>query len=245
MGKNGLSWMAYVVVAAIASFSVPSFAGTTIKIETNSGTQSVDVVADSAVALESAEPFSEIFVANPEIADISSITGTTFYILGRSPGRTTLMLTRNDSSIISSIDIRVSPDTTELQRRLDDVLPNEEITVLSANNGLVLTGSVSGPEAVSRALEVAGHYAKGKVSNLLNVRVQESPPEPTPIPEPAKAEPPVEIVDPALVEAQIREILPEEAVSVRDVGGTIVLSGNVSSQERAQQAMQIAQLLAG
>ncbi|WP_170474147.1 pilus assembly protein N-terminal domain-containing protein [Ruegeria arenilitoris] len=243
--KNGLSWIVYIAVATVTLIGAPAFAGATIKIEANAATQTVEVVADGAVAIESAEPFSEVFIANADIADISSITGTSLYILGKNPGRTTLMLTRDDSSIISSIDIRVSPDTTELQRRLSEVLPDEEIKVLSANDGFVLTGSVSGPEVVSRALEVAGHYAQGKISNLLNVRIQEAPPMPEPKPEKVEPEPAVEIVDPAEVEAQIRELLPDELVSVHDLGGTIVLSGKISSQERAQQAVQIAQLLVG
>lgn len=244
MLEKGLGLIAPIAIAALLSISVPAVAGTTIKVEDSATAQVVEVISDSAIALESAEPFGELFIANPEIADISSISGTTLYVLGKQPGRTTLMLIREDRSIISTIDIRVSPDVTELIRRLSDVLPDEEIDVMSANDGLVLSGTVSNPEAVSRALELAGHYAKGKVSNLLNVQPAEKAPEPISTPANVAVEEVVEPVDPALVEAQIREILPDEPVSVHDLAGTIVLSGSVSSNERAQQALQIARLLA-
>lgn len=244
MLEKGLGLIAPIAIAALLSISVPAVAGTTIKVEDSATAQVVEVISDSAIALESAEPFGELFIANPEIADISSISGTTLYVLGKQPGRTTLMLIREDRSIISTIDIRVSPDVTELIRRLSDVLPDEEIDVMSANDGLVLSGTVSNPEAVSRALELAGHYAKGKVSNLLNVQPTEKAPEPISTPANVAVEEVVEPVDPALVEAQIREILPDEPVSVHDLAGTIVLSGSVSSNERAQQALQIARLLA-
>jgi len=185
-----------------------------------------------------------LLIANPDIADISSISGTTLYVLGKQPGRTTLILIRNDNSIISTIDVRVSADVSELTSRLSEVLPDEKIDVLSANDGLVLSGTVSSSEVVSRALEVAGHYAQGRISNLLNVKIAEKAPDPVLAPEPVPAEEVVEPVDPALVEAQIHAILPDELVAVHDLGGTIVLSGNVSSQERAQQAVQIARLVA-
>lgn len=244
MCKKRLGSATLALVAVLLSTSASPAAGTTIMVEKNATTQIVEVVSDGAIALESAESFSELFIANPEVADISSISGTTLYVLGKQPGRTTLMLIRDDNSIISTIDIRVSPDFTELRGRLSDVFPDEEIEVLSANDGLVLSGTVSSQEVVRRALELAGHYAQGKISNLFNVRVQEPAPEPKVEQEPVVVAETVETVDPALVEAQIRTILPDELVAVHDLGGTIVLSGKVSSQERAEQALQIARLVA-
>jgi Flp pilus assembly secretin CpaC len=244
MCKKGRDWTAPAVIAALLSFSVPALASPTIKVEQGETAQTVEVVSDSAVALESVEPFGELFIANPDIADISSISGTTLYVLGKQPGRTTLMLIRDDNSIISTIDIRVSPDVTELTRRLAEVLPGEKIDVLSAKDGMVLSGTVSSAEVVSRALEVAGHYAQGRISNLLSVEVQKTAPEPVVKPETVTVEKEPKSVDPALVQEQIRAILPDEAVNVHEIAGTIVLSGDVSSQERAQQALQIARLVA-
>ncbi|MGA9411019.1 MAG: pilus assembly protein N-terminal domain-containing protein [Roseobacter sp.] len=239
-----MGWIAPAAIAMLLSITLPAFAGITIKVEEGASEQTVEVLSDSAVAIESGEPFAELLIANPDIADISSISGTTLYVLGKQPGRTTLMLIRSDNSIISTIDIRVSPDITELTTRLDEVFPNEEIEVRSANDGLVLSGTVSSPEVVSRALEVAGHYAQGRISNLMNVLVRETPPEPAVVPQPVAAETVIEPVNPMVVQAQIRAILPNEPVTVHDLGGTLVLSGNVSSQESAQQALQIARLVA-
>ncbi len=244
MCEKGLGWIAPALIATLLSINAPAFAEPTIKVEQGTTSQTVEVVSDSAIALESTEPFGELFIANPDIADISSISGTTLYVLGKQPGRTTLMLIREDNSIISTIDIRVSPDVTELTRRLSEVLQGEKIDVLPAKDGIVLSGTVSSTEVVSRALEIAGHYAQGRISNLLNVEVQEETPEPVVMPEPVAVEEEAKLVDPAVVEAQIRTILPDEAITVHEIAGTIVLSGDVSSQERAQQALQIARLVA-
>ena len=244
MTEKKTGWIASAAIAIFVSTALPAFAAITIKVEEGASEQTVEVISDSAVALESGEPFAELLIANPDIADISSISGTTLYVLGKQPGLTTLMLIRNDNSIISTINIRVSPDITELTTRLNEVFPNEEIEVLSANDGLVLSGTVSSAEVVSRALEVAGHYAQGRISNLMNVVTKETPPEPVAAPQPVVVEAVVTPVDPTMVQAQIRAILPNEAVTVHELGGTLVLSGNVSSQESAQQALQIARLVA-
>lgn len=240
MSRKRSDWLVPLATAIGLLFSAPSVADTSIKIEAGLSSKPVEVTSDSAVVLESALPFSELLIANPNIADISTISGTTLYVLGKQPGRTSLMLIGGDGSVMSVVDIRVSPDVSELRLRLREVLPEETIDVLPANDGLVLSGTVSSPEVVGRAVELAGHYAPGKVSNLLSVRPQDVAPKPV---EAAVEETP-KFVDPADVEARIREILPDEAISVHELGGTIVLSGNVSSPERAQQAVQIARLVA-
>lgn len=236
-------WIVPVFLSVTAALTQPVSAGTVIEIEEGTDNQTVEVFSDSAVVVESPVAFGEVFIANPEIADISTISGTTLYVLGKQPGRTTLMLIRADTSIITTLDVRVSPDVTELRNRLSDVLPDEPIQVLLANDGLVLSGTVSSPEAVDRAIELAGHYAQGRVSNLLSVKA--AAPEPEPAPQEVAVAEPEEPVDPALVEAQIRQILPDEPVSVHELSGTLVLSGSVSSAEKAQQAVQIAELVAG
>lgn len=237
-------WKAALALGIFLTLGAPAIAETTVSAGDGAAQETLEVLSDSAVILESAEPFSEIFIANPKIADISTVSASTLYILGKEPGRTTLILIREDASIISTIEVRVAPDVTELKRRLSDVLPDESIEVLPANDGLVLSGTVSSQQAVKRALELATHYAQGRISNLLNVEVQEQAPEPVIEPVAVTVEEP-EPVDPALVEAQIRKILPDEPISVHELGGTVVLSGNVSSPERAKQAVQVARLMAG
>lgn len=235
-----------VISAVISGLAVTAtMAETTIKIEEGAGPQFLQVLVDSAVVLESADPFGEVFIANPSIADISTISGNTLYVLGNQPGRTTLVLINQDTSVMSTIDVRVEPDVSELKGRLSQILPGEEIEVILANDGLVLSGEVSSQETIEKAIELAGHYAEGRVSNLLTLSARKDVAAPVvPQPQPVEIAEPPKTVDPAAVEARIRDILPDELVTVHQIGGSIVLSGNVSSEERAQQALQIARLAA-
>lgn len=244
MANKGLDRAISLSLTALLLTATPMSAAAATAIETSASAKSVQVTSDSAVVLESDAPFSELVIANPQIADISTISGTTLYVLGKQPGRTTLMLIADDGSVMSVIDVRVSPDVTELTRRLSDVLPEENIDVLSANDGIVLSGTVSSSDAARQAIEIAKHYASGKVSNLLRVKMQKPVETPAPAPVPVVEEEVPVIVDPSIVQQQLRAILPDEAISVHELGGTLVLSGNVSSPERAQNAMQIARLAA-
>jgi pilus assembly protein CpaC len=122
-----------------------------------------------AVVVESDVPFAELSIANPAIADISSLSDRTIYVLGKSPGRTTLTLLDATGKLITNVDVRVAPDLSEFKERLKQILPNEKIDVRSANDGIVMSGTVSSSQRLQRALDLAERYAPERVSNLMVV----------------------------------------------------------------------------
>ena len=129
----------------------------------------LEVPMNRAVVVESDVPFAELSIANPGIADISTLSDRTVYILGKAPGRTTLTLLGPDGRLIMNVDVAVTPDVAEFKERLRQILPGERIEVRTANDGIVLSGSVSSTARLDRALELARRYAGDKVSNLMTV----------------------------------------------------------------------------
>lgn len=122
-----------------------------------------------AVVVESDVPFTELSIANPGIADISSLSDRTIYVLGKEPGRTTLTLLGADGRLITNVEVHVTPDIAEFKERLGQILPGENIEVRTANDGIVLSGTVSSIARLDRALELANRYAPDRVSNLMSV----------------------------------------------------------------------------
>ncbi len=122
-----------------------------------------------AVVVESDRPFAELSIANAGIADISSLSDRTIYVLGKSPGLTTLTLLDATGRLITNVDVRVAADVTEFKERLRQILPGEKIEVRTANDGIVLSGTVSSSLRLQRALDLAERYAPERVSNLMNV----------------------------------------------------------------------------
>ena len=134
------------------------------------GTQPIlNVPMNRALVVESDIPFAELSIANPAIADISSLNDRNIYVLGKAPGTTTLTILDAAGELISNVDIRVSPDVSEFKERLRQILPGERIEVRTANDGIVLSGVVSSSSRLQRALELAERYAPERVSNLMAV----------------------------------------------------------------------------
>ncbi|MEL7013582.1 MAG: pilus assembly protein N-terminal domain-containing protein, partial [Pseudomonadota bacterium] len=131
--------------------------------------RSLNVVMNQAVVVESDVPFAELSIANPAIADLSTLSDRSIYVLGKSPGRTTLTILDASGRLITNVDVRVSADVVEFKERLRQILPNERIEVRTANDGIVLSGTVSSTIKMDRALELAQRYAPDRVSNLLSV----------------------------------------------------------------------------
>ncbi|MDF1670979.1 MAG: type II and III secretion system protein family protein [Roseovarius sp.] len=129
----------------------------------------LSVPMNRAIVVESDTPFAELSIANPQIADFSTLSDRTIYVLGKSPGITTLTLLDANGRLITNVNVAVAPDISEFKQRLKQILPGEKIEVRSANDGIVLSGSVSSTPKMQRALDLASRYAPERVSNLMSV----------------------------------------------------------------------------
>ena len=72
--------------------------------------RSLEVPMNRAIVVESDVPFAELSIANPGIADISSLSDRTIYLLGKTPGMTTLTLLDAAGRLITNVDVRVAAD---------------------------------------------------------------------------------------------------------------------------------------
>ncbi len=162
VGLLGFTMTAPMVTSAIAQNAV-------LSVMRGSVSSQIGVSVNRAIIVESDRPFAELSVANPAIANVSALSDRTIYVLGVTPGATTLTMFDQDGRLIANVDVRVTPDVAEFKDRLREILPNEPIEVRTANDGIVLSGRVSGARKVSRAMELAERYAPGRVTNLMMV----------------------------------------------------------------------------
>jgi pilus assembly protein CpaC len=154
---------------AIATVSASAVSAESLRVMRGSQSSALNVPMNRAVVVESDVAFTELSIANPGIADISSLSDRTIYVLGKEPGRTTLTLLGADGRLITNVDVHVTPDIAEFKERLEQILPGERIEVRTANDGIVLSGTVSSIARLDRALELARRYAPDRVSNLMSV----------------------------------------------------------------------------
>ncbi|PYE84984.1 type II and III secretion system protein family protein [Pseudoroseicyclus aestuarii] len=162
--RAGLMGVALCIAAAPGLVQAQS-----LRVLQGNNARPLDVPMNRAVVVESDRPFAELSIANPNIADISSLSDRTIYVLGKTPGRTTLTILGADGNLLSNVDVHVTPDIEEFKERLAQILPGEPIEVRTANDGIVLSGTVSSISRLDRALELAQRYAPESVSNLMSV----------------------------------------------------------------------------
>jgi pilus assembly protein CpaC len=154
---------------ALALAAAPPAAAQTLRVMQGTPSGALNVPMNRAVVVESDRPFAELSIANPGIADISTLSDRSIYVLGKTPGRTTLTILAPDGRLITNVEVHVTPDIAEFKERLQQILPGEPIEVRTANDGIVLSGTVSSLARMDRALELAERYAPRRVSNLMTV----------------------------------------------------------------------------
>ncbi len=144
-------------------------AAETLQVMRGAPSSALNVPMNRGVVVESDTPFTELSIANSTIADISTLSDRTIYVLGKEPGRTTLTVLGADGRLITNVEVHVTPDIAEFKERIQQILPGENIEVRTANNGIVLSGTVSSAARLDRALQLAERYAPERVSNLMSV----------------------------------------------------------------------------
>jgi len=169
MKNAGLFKAALLGLALVFSGFVTELQAENLQVVRNGAARDLNVTMNRAVVVESDVPFAELSIANPSIADFSTLSDRTIYVLGKAPGRTTLTLLDDSGRLITNVEIHVSTDVSEFKERLQQILPNERIEVRTANDGIVLSGGVSSTARMERALSLAQRYAPERVSNLMVV----------------------------------------------------------------------------
>ncbi len=156
-------------VASSPMVAVSNASAESLRVVKKGVASKLNVPMNRAVVVESDVPFAELSIANPAIADISSLSDRTIYVLGKAPGLTTLTLLDASGQLIANVDVHVAADVSEFKERLRQILPGEKIEVRTANDGIVLSGTVSSAQRLQRALDLAERYAPERVSNLMSV----------------------------------------------------------------------------
>jgi len=117
---------------------------------------------------------SDVMLADPAIADVSVIQSSKLYIVGIALGSTNLIALDENGNVLKRLNIHVTMDTTNLQRTMDELFPEEDVKVNAIRGQVILTGSVSTPDVAQSVQNVVGHYMteiEGRVGNADEVLV--------------------------------------------------------------------------
>jgi pilus assembly protein CpaC len=129
----------------------------------------LEVPVNKSQVITADVPIGRAMIGNAEIADVLPISDRSVYVLGKQFGTTSLTIYDRAERVVAVMDVSVGPDVAGLRSQLEQLLPNESVTVQLSNGSVLLTGLVSNPGAASRATELARAFAGDKVINLMSL----------------------------------------------------------------------------
>lgn len=153
-------------LAALPLLAAPALAAASVEAHTG---LALSVPINKSQTLRVPRPFARLAVGNPAIADVSPVTTSVAYLLGKQIGTTNLTLYDRAGGVIAVVDVTVSPDAMGLKQKLAEILPTETLGVQVANDMLILSGTASSAAALQRAAAIAEAYAPRKVMNMASV----------------------------------------------------------------------------
>lgn len=140
---------------------------------------SIDLTIGKSTLLRMPSAVTRISLGNPSVADVTLISATELYLLGKTYGSTNLIVWRKGGGP-TAIDVNVNIDHKRMEAKLRELLPDEKgIRVRPAADSVILTGVVSSAVKAKAAEEIAAAFVRDVNKSLvLPVAAGDKPAEP-------------------------------------------------------------------
>jgi len=119
--------------------------------------QTLELKLGGSDLIKTSHPFKRVSIAEPSVADVVALSPKELYVYGKKVGYTSMILWEEGRGK-TLVDVVVSLDLTALKKKLHDLYPDQQIEVYGTETGVVLTGTVSGPEIVEKVLRLTQSY---------------------------------------------------------------------------------------
>jgi pilus assembly protein CpaC len=106
-------------------------------------------------------------IPNPEIADITPMSWTSFLVTGKKPGVMAIVVFDKETGRSQIVDLVVEPDLAMLAKQIKHAFPSVDITLTSMNDSIAVRGQVPSAMVAEQIVEMAGTF--GKVHNFLDI----------------------------------------------------------------------------
>lgn len=133
------------------------------------GAEKVELRRGKSAVIEAERAFATIVVADPEIAEATATSNRSFFLRGKRPGSTMVLVYDDNGAIAELIEVDVRLGLEELRADLGRLLPGEPIDVYPVHDGVYLDGRVTTAAAADMAMQLAERHVPGGVANGLSV----------------------------------------------------------------------------
>ena len=121
------------------------------------------------------EPATNIFVADPKVAEVRPASANSLFVFGVGPGRTTIVVLDQTGRSISEYEVQVRASSfiaSEAESAVARVTGNSGIKVAQQVRGFLVTGTVASAADAARAISVLRGFAPegALIENQLSIR---------------------------------------------------------------------------
>ncbi|MDP1527937.1 MAG: type II and III secretion system protein family protein [Rhodoferax sp.] len=149
--------------AAVAAAPVAADANT----EASTVGPALNLTIGKSTLMRLPSAITRISVGNPTVADVTLISASELYLLGKTYGSTNLMIWRKGAGP-TAIDVNVNIDVARMEAKIHELLPGEKgITVRPAADSVILTGVVSSAVKAKAAEDIANAFVSDMNKSLV------------------------------------------------------------------------------
>lgn len=121
--------------------------------EASAQTHSMELQSGETRSFTAEHPLKRVVIGDPDVVHVEVTGRQDIYMVGRKIGQTKVTL-KGDGLLQTTLDILVTPDVTNLKRRISELFPGQDIKVYTNYTGVVLTGTVTGAEVIEQVLRL-------------------------------------------------------------------------------------------
>ena len=109
-----------------------------------------------------------VSIGNDSIADILILRSNQVHVLGKALGSTNVVFWDASDRIFATVNVEVTHDLPSLKKKLFQMMPSEEIRMYSAQENIILEGSVTSAASLNAAIKVAEAYLPECISSSID-----------------------------------------------------------------------------
>jgi pilus assembly protein CpaC len=162
-------------IAALISIGLLTSAPASAQSSSAEAHSSIGVPVGGSQILRFDRPVGRVYLGNSEVADVIALSDRSIYLLGKEAGSSSLTIMERGqrSTPMATYTVHVGLDAIGLRRTLHEVMPDENIEVRLAGDGLILSGAASSSAAAERAAAIAQRFATDRVVNSMSIEAAE------------------------------------------------------------------------
>ncbi len=163
--------LAGLLVAGLASMPAQAADPAAIRSVSEIEGRVVNLGLNKSMVIDLPEDIRDVLVSNPTVADAIVRNNRKIYLIGMSVGEANVFLFGDGNRQIAHFELVIGRDTVGLENTLAQVIPDSHIKAQSLGDSLVLSGTVTSPEAAATAATIAAKFvgSADKVVNSINV----------------------------------------------------------------------------